>query len=115
MPTNPDVVYLGHMASSVARISEFVGRVQREEFDREWTLQNALIRELEILGEAAGKLSTEFVEANPEVPWKEMTGLRHKLVHDYFEVDLDIVWRTATVNVPEIAAFVSNALGEKGQ
>lgn len=65
-----DGVYLGHMASSVARITEFVGRVRREEFDREWTSQNALIRELEILGEAAGQLSTEFVKGNPEVPWK---------------------------------------------
>lgn len=115
MPTNPDAVYLGHMASSVARIAEFVERVQRDEFDREWTLQNALIRELEILGEAAGKLSADFVTANPEIPWKEMTGLRHKLIHDYFEVDLDIVWRTATVNVPEIAAFVRTALDEKNR
>lgn len=44
-----------------------------------------------------------------------MTGLRHKLIHDYFEVDLDIVWRTATVNVPEIAAFVRTALDEKNR
>jgi len=113
LPTDPDAVYLGHMDSAVARIAEFVGRVQRDEFDRDWTLQNALIRELEILGEAAGKLSADFVKANPEVPWKEITGLRHKLIHDYFEVDLEIVWRTATVNVPEIAAFVRTARGEK--
>ncbi len=106
MPTNPDRVFLGHMASAVARIAEFVGRVKRDQFDRDWTLQNALIRELEVLGEAAGKLSADIVGQNPEVPWKEMTGLRHKLIHDYFEVDLDIVWRTATVNVPEIAAFL---------
>jgi uncharacterized protein with HEPN domain len=101
------------MASAVARIAEFVGRVEREEFDREWTLQNALIRELEVLGEAAGKVSAAFVNANPEVPWKEITGLRHKLIHDYFEVDLEVVWRTATVNVPEIAAFVATARGER--
>ena len=113
MPTNPDAVYLGHMATAVARITELVERVPRAEFEREWTLQNALIRELEILGEAAGKLSDEFVGANPEVPWKEMTGLRHKLIHDYFEVDLEIVWRTATVNVPIVAEFVRSALEEK--
>lgn len=115
MPTDPDAVYLGHMASAVARIAEFVGRVQREAFDRDWTLQNALIRELEILGEAAGKLSGQFVSANPEIPWKEITGLRHKLIHDYFEVDLEVVWRTATVNVPEIAALVNAAQGEMNE
>jgi uncharacterized protein with HEPN domain len=103
------------MATAVARIAEFVDRVSRDEFEREWTLQNALIRELEILGEAASKVSAECVKANPQIPWKEMTGLRHKLVHDYFEVDLDIVWRTATVNVPEVAAFVRTALEEKGR
>jgi len=97
------------MASSIDRIAEFVDRVPRPDFDKEWTLQNALIRELEILGEAAGKLSPSFVRANPEVPWKEVTGLRHKLIHDYFEVDLDIVWRTATVNVPELSALVTAA------
>ena len=110
MPTNPDTVYLGHMAAAVARIAEFVDRVPRAEFEREWTLQNALIRELEILGEAASKLSAGFVKANPEVPWKGMTGLRHKLIHDYFEVDLDVVWRTATDNVPEVARFLRSAL-----
>lgn len=115
MPINPDTVYLGHMAESVARIADFVARVPRDEFDREWTLQNALIRELEILGEAAGKLSAHFVSANPHVPWREMTGLRHKLIHDYFEVDLDIVWRTATVNVPEISKFLRTARGGSDQ
>lgn len=114
MPTNPDAVYLGHMASAVARIAEFVDQVPRAEFKREWTLQNALIRELEILGEAASKLSAQFVKANPGVPWKGMTGLRHKLIHDYFEVDLDVVWRTATVNVPEVADFLRSALDREG-
>jgi len=58
-------------------------------------LQNAIIRELEVLGEAAGRVSGEFVTAHPEIPWKEATGIRHKLIHDYFDVDLGIVWRTA--------------------
>jgi uncharacterized protein with HEPN domain len=108
---NPDSVYLGLMVEAVARIAEFIETVPKDEFDREWKLQNALIRELEIIGEAASKLSADFVRANPEVPWKEMTGLRHKLIHDYFEVDLDIVWRTATVNVPEIAGFLGTVSG----
>ncbi|MEX2527827.1 MAG: HepT-like ribonuclease domain-containing protein [Gemmatimonadota bacterium] len=101
------------MASAVARIAEFVNRVPRVEFEREWTLQNALIRELEILGEAASKVSVEFVNAHPELPWKGMTGLRHKLIHDYFEVDLDVVWRTATVNVPEVAEFLRSGVDRK--
>ena len=113
MPTNPDTVYLGRMSSAIERIAELVGRIDLADFERDWTLQNALIRELEVLGEAAGKLSAGFVnEHRDEVPWKEVTGLRHKLIHDYFEVDLEIVWRTATRNVPEIAAFITKHVGE---
>ena len=114
MPTNPDTVYLGHMALAIERIAELVGRIDRDDFERDWTLQNAVIRELEVLGEAAGKLSTDFVSKHrDEVPWKEVTGLRHKLIHDYFEVDLEIVWRTATINIPEIADFIVRRAGEK--
>ena len=68
-----------------------------------------MIRELEILGEAAGRVSKKFVADHGEVPWKEITGIRHKLIHDYFEVDLAIVWTTATVNVPRVAAAVRAA------
>jgi uncharacterized protein with HEPN domain len=115
LSTNPDTVYLGHMALAIERIGELVGRIDRADFERDWTLQNAVIRELEVLGEAAGKLSAEFVnEHRDAVPWKEVTGLRHKLIHDYFEVDLEIVWRTATINIPEIATFIGKHGGKKG-
>jgi uncharacterized protein with HEPN domain len=69
-------------------------------------VQDAVIRELEVLGEAAGHVSPQFVAAHPEIPWREITGIRHKLIHDYFGVDLGIVWRTATVNIPEVAPLV---------
>jgi uncharacterized protein with HEPN domain len=98
-----DAVFLGHMLTAVERISELIGKVDRETFDRDWVIQDAVIRELEILGEAAGRLSDEFVADHPEIPWREITGMRHKLIHDYFFVDLNIVWRTATANVAEVA------------
>jgi len=104
-----DRLFLGHMLDTLERITELVGRTTKEEFDGDWVLQSALMRELEVLGEAAGRLSAEFVKLHPEIPWREITGIRHKLIHDYFEVDTAVVWRTATKNVPEVAPLLAAA------
>ncbi|MEQ1857286.1 MAG: DUF86 domain-containing protein [Longimicrobiales bacterium] len=104
-----DALFLGHMLAAMDRVGDLVGRVDKLSYDADWVLQDALMRELEVLGEAAGRVSPEFVKAHPEVPWREITGLRHKLIHDYFDVDLDIVWRTATVNVPAALPLVRAA------
>jgi uncharacterized protein with HEPN domain len=66
--------------------------------------QSAVIRKFEIMGEAAGKVSTGFCAAHPEIPWKQMTGLRHRLIHDYGDVRLDIVWRAAKETLPSLIA-----------
>lgn len=105
----PDALFLGHMLAAINRIAELVERTGHEEFLRDWVIQDALMRQLEILGEAAGRVSSDLVRARPDIPWSEITGLRHKLIHDYFEVDLDIVWRTVTINVPAVAPFISDA------
>ena len=105
-----DRLFLKHMLAAMERVGELIGRIDREAFDRDWVLQDAVMRELEVLGEAAGRVSPALVQAHPEIPWREITGLRHKLIHDYFEVDLSIVWGTATSNVPEVSPFVRAAL-----
>lgn len=104
-----DAVFLGHMLSAIDRLADLVRRTNRDTFDRDWVVQDAVIRELQVLGEAAGRVSTEFVNAHPQIPWREITGIRHKLIHDYFVVDLGIVWKTATVNVPEVDPLVRAA------
>lgn len=58
--------------------------------------QNAVIRSLEVIGEAAGKVSPDTLSAHPEIPWREITGMRHRLVHDYADVRLELVWSVAT-------------------
>jgi uncharacterized protein with HEPN domain len=108
----PDRVFLGHMLGAAHRVVELVDRTDEADFLSDWVLQDALMRELEILGEAAGRVSKEFSSAHPEIPWREITGLRHKLIHDYFEVDLDVVWGTATKNVPEVLPHIERAADE---
>ena len=107
--TPRDALFLGHMVAAIDRLAELVSRTDRATFDQDWVVQDAIIRELEVLGEAAGRVSAVFTANHPEIPWREITGLRHKLIHDYFIVDLGIVWTTATSNSPEIAPAVRKA------
>jgi uncharacterized protein with HEPN domain len=68
--------------------------------------QSAVIRKLEVMGEAAGKVSKAFCAAHPAIPWKQMTGLRHRLIHDYGDVRLDIVWRVVSEQLPSLIALL---------
>ncbi len=109
-----DAVFLGHMLGAMDRLSELLARIDRNTFGRDWVVQDAVIRELEVFGEAAGRISPEFAAAHPEIPWREITGIRHKLIHGYFAVDLGIVWSTATVNVPEVEPLLRAAAARRG-
>lgn len=66
--------------------------------------QNAVIRSLEVIGEAAGKLSTQFRSSHDEIPWREIVGMRHRLIHDYGGVSLDVVWRITRERLPDLLA-----------
>lgn len=110
--TQPDSVYLRHMLDAIERIVEATQRITREDFNRDWMAQDAIIHELQILGEAAGRVSRELTARRPELPWRLITGLRHKIVHDYFAVDLDIVWNTASLDVPAIQSMVEELRNE---
>ena len=68
--------------------------------------QSAVIRKLEVMGEAAGKVSTVFCAAHPEIPWKQMTGLRHRLIHGYGDVRLDIIWRVTKETLPDLIGML---------
>ncbi len=100
--TLPDALYLRHMLGAVERVMEVTAKTTKDQFEREWMIQDALIRELEVLGEAAGRVTHELTASHTEIPWREITGLRHKLIHDYFVVATDVVWDTATVDVPGV-------------
>jgi hypothetical protein len=87
---------------SIERIRSYTSGMTREEFGRDSKTQDAVIRNLEILGEAAKNIPYSFKKKYPEVPWKRIAGMRDKLIHHYFGVSLDIVWATVTDDIPEI-------------
>jgi uncharacterized protein with HEPN domain len=87
-------------------------RVQRgrHRFDDDEDLQIVLTHLVQIIGEAASRLSPEFINRNPRVPWRQITGMRHRVVHDYFAIDLDILWAAAINEVPRLAEEIRNIL-----
>lgn len=97
-----DKVYVKHVLDSIASIERFLARKDYGAFYEDELLQNGVIRELEIIGEAVKHLSNEFKASIPNLPWKDIAGMRDKLIHDYFSVDLDAVWKAATKDIEEL-------------
>jgi uncharacterized protein with HEPN domain len=110
-----DFAYLKHILDSIEKIGRYLGVFSFEAFSQNDMLISAVTRELEIIGEAAGKVSQETKNKHPELPWPEMIGMRHKLIHDYFNVDLKIVWDTCRNNLPDLKAKLIPAVEKLGQ
>lgn len=101
---------LHHIADAAEHIAEFIKGVSKREFDSDLEKQSAVIRQFEIIGEAASKLTPEFLEQHQEIDWKKVIGMRHKMIHDYFDVDVDIVWNTACDDVVPLKHLIAKIL-----
>lgn len=89
-----DTLYLRHIQESINLILSYVDNILFEDFILDFGKQDAVLRRLEIIGEAVKHLSSEYKEFRPQVPWRSIAGMRDILSHDYFEVDLEQVWNT---------------------
>ena len=87
-----DRILLHHMLDAARKVGDFIRGRSRADLDSDEMLALAVTRLLEILGEAARGLSEEFKKRNPKIAWKQITGTRDRLIHGYFDVDLDIIW-----------------------
>lgn len=99
MSEHEDVVYLGQMLDMSQKALRLVEGKQRCDYDGDESLRLALAHVLQVIGEAARRVSKEFVESHPDIPWRAIIGMRHKVVHDYMDVDEDIVWDTVTAEL----------------
>lgn len=78
--------------------------LSREAYDADENLRLALIHLIQVIGEAARQVSSEFSDGHPDIPWADIIGMRHKVVHDYLGVDEDIVWQVVTHDLPKLVA-----------
>ncbi len=95
-----DRVYLAHIRDALERICTYTSGMDGEAFLVNRLVQDAVIRQFEIIGEATKNLSESFRGTHPLLPWKDMAGFRDKLIHQYFGVDLATVWRSVVDDVP---------------
>lgn len=94
--------YLNDMVNAAENALEFIEDMAQAGFEGDVKTQYAVTRALEIIGEAARKIPSHIKEANPDIPWREITGMRDKVIHDYMGVSTVVVWKTAVEDLPEL-------------
>lgn len=95
-----DSDFLDHMLEALRRIRAYVQECDEDRFFREPMLQDAVIRNIEILGEAANRLSPEFTASRSDIPWRDIAGMRNRLIHGYMQVNLRTVWMVVLRDLP---------------
>ena len=110
-----DRLYLGHIIEAIDRLLTY-SREGEEVFRRDMKTQDAVIRNLQVMGEAVKKVSLQTRDAHPEIPWRDIAGMRDRVVHDYFGISLDIVWDVVQSHVPTLRASLGRLMnGDRPQ
>lgn len=103
-------IFLQHILESIAEIENNIKNISEEKFSRSTSIQDAVIRRLEIIGEAAKNIPENIRKKYNFIPWKKIAGSRDVLIHQYFEVDLEAVWDSATKDLPQLEHDIKTIL-----
>jgi uncharacterized protein with HEPN domain len=110
-----DSVYLFHIRDSINKIIEYTYISDKDSFQSNSMMQDAFIRQIEIKGEASSKLSKTFRDNNSHIPWKNIVGMRNKLIHDYFGVDVMAIWETVKDDIPFLKKNIDEIISSLDQ
>jgi uncharacterized protein with HEPN domain len=97
-----DLAYVIDIFQAARLVRSGIVGITQEAFFSDWLRQSAIVRQFEIMGEATKRLSAEFTNNHPEIPWHSMAGMRDMLIHEYDSVDFEEVWRTAQYDIPQL-------------
>lgn len=107
-------LYLKDILAAIDSIEEFVAGMDLQAFQADDKTTSAVMRKLEVIGEATKQIPDEIRQSHPRVPWKEMAGMRDKLIHFYFGVDYQLIWRAIKERLPQIKPELQKILREQG-
>ena len=107
-----DSIYLQHILDAIQKISLYLQGIDKDKFLKNSLIQDGVIRQLEIIGEATKQISLELRDQQSSIPWSQMAGMRDKLIHHYFGVDLETVWLTATQDIPELRIPIQSLIDQ---
>jgi len=106
-----DRVYLSHIRDAIDTIEDYLHGITYEAFTANKMMADAVVRELEIIGEASGNLSQEFRRQHAHILWRQIKDMRNFLIHDYLGVNTKVVWDTCREDLPQLKSFVEEVLG----
>ena len=101
-----DLAYIEHILDCIRKINKFSNGLSLKEFKTNEMAQDAIIRNIEIIGEASKKISKDTKQTYYKIPWKEIAGMRDKLIHDYLGVDVVVVWKTIHQDIPTLEKLI---------
>ena len=108
-----NIIYIKHIRDAIKSILEYTKDVNKKSFNSKELIQDAIIRRFEIIGEAAKNVSNEFREKYSDIPWKKIVGLRDKLIHGYFNVDVERVWNVIIDDIPVLKKQIEDIIDKE--
>jgi uncharacterized protein with HEPN domain len=108
-----DAIYVGHMLDMTRRAVKAIETKSRANYDEDDILRLGLTHLVQVIGEAARKVSAKFQEEHPEIAWRRIIGMRHRIVHDYMRVDEDILWQVVTKDLPELLPLLEEMMPDE--